>query len=69
MTVYTPLKAMRLKCLDCCCNNAAEVRRCPCEDCTLWPYRFGHRPKTVGYAAETDDDDEGNIDTPPEGEA
>ena len=44
MKPTTPLKAIRLKCLDCCCNNAAEVRRCHIEDCALWAYRHGHRP-------------------------
>lgn len=44
MKVYRPLKAMRLKCLDCCAGQLAEVRECPIEKCTLWPYRMGHRP-------------------------
>jgi hypothetical protein len=43
--VYTPLKAIRLKCLDCSCDNYAEVRECPRKTCTLYPYRMGHRPK------------------------
>ena len=34
-------KAIRLKCLDCCCNQPAEVRRCPAQDCPLWRYRMG----------------------------
>lgn len=40
----TALQAIRAKCLDCMCGNAAEVRRCPCEDCSLFPYREGHNP-------------------------
>ena len=40
----TPMKAIRAKCLDCCCDQQAEVRRCPSKDCALWPYRMGHRP-------------------------
>lgn len=36
-----PMKAIRLKCLDCCCGNAAEVRRCSILDCPLWPFRLG----------------------------
>lgn len=54
----TPIKAIRAKCLDCMCNNTAEVRRCPCENCPLYPYRMGHRPKKT----------EGDIDIPPEEE-
>lgn len=40
----TPIKAIRLKCLDCCCNSSDEVAQCPCEDCSLYPYRFGKNP-------------------------
>ena len=46
MQILTPLKAIRAKCLDCCCGNSAEVRRCTAEKCPLFPYRMGHRPKT-----------------------
>lgn len=45
MTVLTPIKAIRAKCLDCTCGQQAEVRRCKSESCFLWPYRMGHRPK------------------------
>lgn len=41
----TPIKAIRLKCLDCCCNSANEVKLCNCDKCALYPYRFGKRPK------------------------
>lgn len=34
-------KAIRLKCLDCCAGQAAEVRRCPATQCPLWRYRMG----------------------------
>jgi len=34
-------KAIRLKCIDCCGGNMAEVRRCPVENCPLWRYRMG----------------------------
>ena len=35
-------KSIRLKCLDCCCDQAAEVRKCPVIECALWRYRMGH---------------------------
>ena len=38
------LKAIRLKCLDCCCDSAYEVKLCPCEKCPLHPFRFGKNP-------------------------
>lgn len=44
----TPLKAIRLKCLDCCCGQAREVRDCSCPDCSLYPYRFGKNPALAG---------------------
>ena len=44
-TVLTPMKAIRLKCLDCCCGNVVEVRECACNHCSLYPYRFGRRPE------------------------
>ena len=34
-------KAIRLKCLDCCCDNMAEIRKCPSTNCPLWRYRMG----------------------------
>ena len=34
-------KAIRLKCLDCCAGQAAEVRKCPAEKCPLWRFRMG----------------------------
>jgi hypothetical protein len=39
-----PLKAIREKCLDCCCGNASEVRKCVAVDCALWPFRMGTNP-------------------------
>lgn len=34
-------KAIRIKCIDCCCGNMAEVRKCPASNCPLWRYRMG----------------------------
>lgn len=44
-------KAIRLKCLDCCCGNNAEVRRCPVKSCPLWRYRMGREECTENHAA------------------
>ena len=48
----SPMKAVRAKCLDCCCGSLKSVRFCPCDgvhgsDCPLWPLRFGMRPATA----------------------
>ena len=42
--MLTPVKAIRAKCLDCCCGQRNEVELCPCADCPLYPYRFGKNP-------------------------
>lgn len=44
----TPLKAIRLKCLDCMCGSKHEVKLCASIDCPLFPYRFGNNPERRG---------------------
>jgi hypothetical protein len=39
-----PLKAIRERCLDCCCGNSSEVRKCTAIDCPSWPFRMGTNP-------------------------
>jgi hypothetical protein len=43
--ILSPLRAVRHKCLDCCCESADEVKLCPVETCSLMPYRFGSYPE------------------------
>ena len=55
----TPVKAIRAKCLDCCCGQRGEVRLCPVHDCSLHPYRMGRRPiggngEDARFAEESD---------------
>lgn len=38
-------KAIRLKCIDCCGGNTAEVRKCPATHCFLWRFRMGKEIK------------------------
>jgi len=40
----SPLRALRLKCLDCCNDSAQEVRLCTAVDCPSWPFRMGKNP-------------------------
>jgi hypothetical protein len=42
--VATPIKAIRLTCLDCSGGSRLGVRQCPLVDCPLHEYRFGKRP-------------------------
>lgn len=44
MAKLTPMKAIRKKCIDCCCGSKQEVKLCSCENCPLFPFRIGHRP-------------------------
>lgn len=46
----TRSKAIRLKCLDCCCGNKAEVRRCSIDTCPLWRFRMGPEKRAVNCA-------------------
>lgn len=61
----TPLKAIRLKCLDCCCGQMMEVKNCPCSDCPLYIYRDGHNPARKGLGRDLS---KGGISTLPEDE-
>lgn len=39
------LKAIKLKCMDCCCGSWDEVKKCPSEKtCFLHPSRLGKNP-------------------------
>ena len=49
MKNLTPMKSIRLKCLDCTCNQPREIRLCPIENCPLYPYRMGKRPRESNY--------------------
>ena len=40
----TPIKAVRLKCIDCCCGSATEVKLCPADNCPLHDFRLGKNP-------------------------
>lgn len=40
----SPLKAIRLKCLGCCCGSSNEVKLCTLDRCPLYPFRDGHNP-------------------------
>ena len=39
-----PLKALRTRCLDSCCDCAGEVRKCVSVSCPSWPFRMGVNP-------------------------
>jgi hypothetical protein len=45
----TASKAIRLKCLDCCGENMAEVTRCHIVKCPLWRWRSGKEQRDSLY--------------------
>ncbi len=38
---YNIYRAIRAKCMDCCCDSIAEITDCSVKSCPLRPYRFG----------------------------
>lgn len=48
MSIPTPLRAIRAKCLDCSAGSAQEVLDCTFKDCPLHPYRSGRNPSRKG---------------------
>lgn len=40
----SPLKAIRLNCLECSGGLSEEVRQCPITTCPVYPFRFGKDP-------------------------
>ena len=44
----TPLRAIRAKCIDCCCGSPYEPANCTATSCPLYAYRDGHDPNKKG---------------------
>lgn len=42
----TRAKAIRAKCIDCCCGHRRDVKLCYKQDCPLWKFRMGYE---MGY--------------------
>lgn len=56
----SPLKSIRLKCLDCMCGSTSEVKLCTGDGiqstfCALYPFRFGRRPAGTKKRTMTDE--------------
>lgn len=43
MKEVSPMKAIRLKCLDCSCGSSKEVKNCFAKKCPLYQFRFGYK--------------------------
>ena len=43
-SAMSPLKALRLRCIDCCAGSSLEVRLCTAVSCPSWPFRLGRNP-------------------------
>ena len=44
----SPLRAIRLNCLECVCYSAYEVKHCTANFCPLFPFRLGKVPGHKG---------------------
>lgn len=44
MEAVTPMKAIRMKCLDCCGGSSNEVNLCAAKVCPLYAFRTGKNP-------------------------
>ena len=56
-TRYTPIKAIRNRCMDC-AESLADIRDCPGNGkekflCPLHPFRMGKNPQRIGVGDET----------------
>ena len=49
MERLTRAKAIRLKCLDCCCSQTVEARECRIKTCSLWRFRMGKEERDQLY--------------------
>ena len=54
-------QAIRAKCLDCCCGNSAEVRRCNISKCPLHRYRMGSEKKAEMIDRQNEAENEGEV--------
>lgn len=43
-SAMSPLKALRLRCIDCSAGSSLEVRLCKAVSCPSWPFRLGRSP-------------------------
>jgi hypothetical protein len=46
--IFTPVSAIRARCLACAEGQASVVRKCVQNDCPLFQYRFGRNPARKG---------------------
>ena len=44
LKTFTPLEAIKMKCLDCMGGMKNEAKLCPITDCPLYTYSFGKNP-------------------------
>ena len=50
------MKAIREKCMDCCCGQTKEVKMCPSKNCPLYPYRMGKDESARRKKSSEDDE-------------
>ena len=63
---YGRKKAIRLKCLDCCCGSAMEVRLCESRKCPLWRFRMGRESQAESAPDSKDSENNHVREAPPQ---
>lgn len=51
--ITSPIKAIRAKCIDCCCNQYTQVEACDSIICPLHPFRLGKNPYSKRKTEDT----------------
>lgn len=59
MSKATVMKAIKKKCLDCCCGDLKTVKECPIPDCPLYIYRLGKDPELRRGRRKVNNNDNG----------
>ena len=54
--VISPMRAIRLKCMDCSGWQQKEVEKCAAKECPIWCFRMGKNPKANKPAIEVGQD-------------
>jgi hypothetical protein len=47
-TITSPIKAIKAKCMDCCCMSRSAVEQCGATECPLYEFKLGKNPYRTG---------------------
>ncbi len=52
MKNLSPVKTIKINCIECSGGSPKEVKLCQVEDCSLYQFRYGNNPQRVGIGGE-----------------